>query len=138
MTTGWGAPRAGYQLALAIALADDVGLDEIWETLVADGGEIDLLMALGAQARLMARTAATTTGKPFKVADEAWERITCADVRDFALAAYTGGTARIPASTCPSCLRMAAELLAELQLAAMDAAGLPREWLAELIARTGA
>src|SRR5215469_14644715 len=96
MTPGWGAPRAGYQLALAIALADDVGFDEIWETLVADGGETDLLMALGAQARLMARTAATGTGTPFEVPGEAWERIACADVRDFAQAAYTGGSARIP------------------------------------------
>jgi hypothetical protein len=136
MTTSWGAPRAGYSLALAIARGDDAGLEELWGTLADAESGTDLLRALGAQARLMARTAATATGKPFEVPEEAWKRIICPDIRDFALAAYSGGIPRDPAFADLGCLRVAAEVLAELQLAAMDVVGLPREWLAELIAET--
>jgi hypothetical protein len=135
MTTMWGAPRAAYLLALAMALEDEQGQNELWEKVSRTGGETDLLIALGAQARLMARTAATANGKPFDVPDAAWERIACRDVRDFAMAAYTGGELHTPCLSCARCLRIAAEMLAGVHLAAIDAAGIPRTWLAEVCAR---
>jgi len=135
MTTVWGAPRAAYLLALAIAREDDQGRSELWETVSRAGGETDLVIALGAQARLMSRAAATATGKPFDVPDAVWKRIPCPDVRDYSMAAYAGGELGTPSFSCARCLRIAAETLAGLHLAAMDAAGIPRTWLAEVCAR---
>jgi hypothetical protein len=131
MTTDWEAPRAGYLLTLAVASGDE---DKFWST-VSPGGEADLVIALGAQARLMARTATTATGKPFDVPAAGWESITCPDVRSFAMATYAGEELGEQSLSSTRCLREAAVALASVQLAAMDAAGLPRTWLADVCAR---
>ena len=135
MTTHWEAPRAGYLLTLAIASGDE---DEWWARLGSpgDGTDLtDLLIALDAQARLMTRAATTATGKPFEVAATVWESIRCPDARSFAMAAYAGKELREQSLSSARCFREAAEALARVQLAAMDAAGLPVAWLADVSAR---
>jgi len=127
MTTGWEAPRAGYLFTLAVASGEE---DDLWTAITSADGGHDLLIALGAQARLMARTATTATGKPFVVPASVWECIACPDVRSFAVAAYAGEEPGELSVSCTRCLREAAEVLARLQLAAMDAARVPLAWLA--------
>jgi hypothetical protein len=83
----------------------------------------------------MTRAATTATGKPFEVPATVWESISCPDVRSFAIAAYAGKEPREQSLSAPRCLREAAEALAGVQLAAMDAAGVSRAWLADVCAR---
>ena len=138
MANVWWAPRRAYELAANIATGDRKAQDELWKGLSSED-QADVVIALGAQARYAARTARTDHGIPVAVAAGTWDRITCSDIRGFTIDAWDGvRCARVPPSLCEHCLRMAAEVLAGLHLAALAAIGVPRSMLAQVCARAAA
>lgn len=138
MTTVWGAPRRAYELARHLAADDRDALEGLWKGL-AIGDRADVVIALGAQARFVTRTARMADGTPVPVPADLWDWITCREVREFTMDAWTGRKVpRVPPNPCGYCLRVAAEALAELHLVALTAVGVPRERLAEICARAAA
>lgn len=138
MTTVWGAPRRAYELARNQAAGDRRAQDEVWRKLTSrEQGEV--VIALGAQARCAARAARTDHGVPIAIPAGIWDRMTCAEIRTFAINAWDGvRSARVPQDPCERCLRTAAEILVELHLAALAAVGMPRSMMAEVCARAAA
>lgn len=138
MTTVWGAPRHAYELARHLAADDHDALEVLWKDL-ASSDRADVVIALGAQARFVTRTARMADGTPVPVSADLWDWITCREVREFTKDAWTGRKiARVPPNPCGYCLRVAAEALAELHLVALTAVGVPPERLAEICARAAA
>jgi hypothetical protein len=134
----WGAPRRAYELARNLAAGDHEAQDELWKGLTSHE-QADVVIALGAQARYAARTARMDHGTAIVIPAPVWERITCPGVRAFAIDAWGGArSARVPDDPCDYCLRIAAEVLADLHLAALAAIGVPRSMLAEVCARAAA
>lgn len=136
MTTGWGAPRHAYKLTENLAAGDREAYQLAWEGLESND-RADVVLALGAQARLAAHLARMSQATPFCVPAGHWDRITCPDIRAFAIDAWQGmKAARVPRPSCEHCLRMAAEALADLHLSALAAAtGLPPAMLADMCGR---
>jgi hypothetical protein len=138
LTTVWGAPRRAYELACHLAAGDRDSVEKLWKDL-GSGDRADVVIALGAQARFVTRTARMADGTPVPVPADLWDWITCDDVREFTVDAWTGTkVARVPSNPCGYCLRVAAEALAELHLVALTAVGVPRARLAEICARAAA
>ena len=136
MTTGWGAPRHAYKLTENLPAGDGEAYELAWKRL-GSNDRADVVIALGAQARLAAHLARTSQATPFCVPADHWDRITCAHIRAFAVDAWEGmRAADVPGYPCEYCLRIAAEALADLHLAAMAAAtGLSRAALADMCGR---
>lgn len=136
MTTGWGAPRHAYKLTENLAAGDREAYELAWKRL-GSNDRADVVIALGAQARLAAHLARTSQAAPFCVPAGQWDRITCDHIRAFAVDAWQGmSAARVPRQPCEYCLRIAAETLADLHLAALAAAtGLSRTTLADICGR---
>lgn len=138
MTTVWGAPRRAYEFAGHLAADDRDAVERLWKELVSRD-RADIVIALGAQARFVTRTARMADGTPVHVPADLWDCITCPDVREFTMDAWTGKkVARVPRNPCAYCLRVAAEALAELHLVALTAVGVPPARLAEICARAAA
>lgn len=141
LTTSWGAPLRAYALAQNIATGDRQTQEMLWKGLGTQD-RADVVIALGAQARLAARLARMADGAALPVPQGIWDRIICDHVREFAIEAWLGMRAvRIPRHPCGDCLRAAAEALAEFHLTALTAIGSPRALLAErcamAVARAG-
>lgn len=136
MTTGWGAPRHAYTLTGNLAAGDRQAYELAWNSL-GSNDRAEVVIALGAQARLAAHLARTSEATPFCVPAGHWDRITCADIRAFAVDAWQGmKAARVPRPPCEYCLRTAAETLADLQLTALaTATGLSPAMLADMCGR---
>jgi len=135
LTTVWGAPRHAYKLTENLASGHRAAYELFWEGLASDE-RADVVLALGAQARLAALVARTNQATDFSVPEGHWDRIPCAHIRAFAVDAWLGAkAARVPRQPCEYCLRTAAEALAELHLIALAAAGLPRATLADVCGR---
>lgn len=138
MTTGWGAPFRAYELAQDIAAGDREAQEVLWEGL-GSRDRADVVLALGAQARLAARLARMEGGAALPVPPGIWDRVTCDHVREFAIDAWLGmRVARVPRHLCDDCLWAAAEALAEYHLTALSAIGIPRALHAELCAMAAA
>jgi hypothetical protein len=132
LTTVWGAPRHAYTLTENLAAGDREAYEFVWRSL-GSTSRADVVIVLGAQARLAALLAQTCQGTPFRVPAGHWDRIACPHMRAFAIDAWAGTkAARLPRHPCEYCLRVAAEALAELHLTALAAAGLPRARLADI------
>jgi hypothetical protein len=138
LTTVWGAPRRAYEFAGHLAADDHDAVEKLWKDL-ASSDRADIVIALGAQARFVTRTARMADGTAVPVPTDLWDWITCPDVREFTMDAWTGTkVARAPRNPCAYCLRVAAEALAGLHLVALTAVGVPSARLAEICARAAA
>jgi hypothetical protein len=138
LTTVWGAPRRAYELARDLAAGDRDAVEGLWKGM-GSSDRADLVIALGAQARFVTRTARMADGTPVPMPADLWDWITCPEVREFTVDAWSGRKiARMPPNPCGYCLRVAAEALAELHLVALTAVGVPPERLAEICARAAA
>lgn len=138
MTTGWGAPLRAYELAQIIASGDREAQEVLWKELDSRD-RADVVLALGAQARLAARLAQTADGAALPIPQGIWDRVRCDQVREFAIEAWSGVRAvRVPRRLCGSCLRAAAEVLVEFHLTALTAIGIPRARLAQTCAGAAA
>lgn len=135
MTTGWGAPFRAYELAQNIA-ADNREAQEVFWKGLGCRDRADVVLALGAQARLAARLAWTRDAMALCVPRDIWDGVTCDLVRKFAIEALSGMRAvRVPPNPCADCLRAAAEALAKFHLTALTAIGIPRALQAEMCAK---
>lgn len=138
LTSVWEAPRRAYELAQNLAAGDRAALDELWKGLTSQD-QADVVIALGAQARYAARAVRIDHGTSVAIPGGIWDRITCSGIREFAIDSWGGvRCARVPSALCEHCLRAAADLLAELHLAALAASGVPRSMLVEVCARAAA
>lgn len=128
MTTRWAAPRIGYLLTAAMAgrRYDEAvttwrGLDEATQS--------EVIAALGAQARLAVQEA----GIPLQVDFTGLADTSCPEARSAATSAYEGAGDWKPPQ-CPHCRELAASALAEIQVQAGVAAGMPSSYV-DLICR---
>lgn len=140
MTTGWGAPHHAYEFTAAIADGDIAAADAVWKELDRRG-QLDLLLALGAQARLSAG-----------YLPDAADRVRAAQHIDllialrraglhegaaaYAVAALDGSPRpRRPDCADPRCLRAAAACMAEVRLATLAGVGFSRRSMAVICHR---
>lgn len=138
MTTGWGASVRANELAKDIATDDHETQEALWNGL-STPERADVVIALGAQARLGGLLARTADGMPLSAPQDIWARVTCDDVREFAIEAWSGvGAIRVPRHLCDDCLWAAAQALADYHRTALTAIGIPRTSLAQTCARVAA
>ena len=129
MTTARGeAPRIGYLLTSAMAGRRYDEASAAWQELD-ESAQCDVIIALAAQARLAVREA----GIPLTIDFTGLADTSCAEARPAAEAAYLGTTPWQPPQ-CPHCRELVASALAEIQLQAEVAAGLPPSYV-DLICR---
>lgn len=96
MTTGWGAPRHAYELTENLAVGDREAYELAWKRLESND-RADVVIALGAHARLAPNLARTSQATSFSVPAGQCDRITCAHIRAFAVEAWKGmRAARVP------------------------------------------
>lgn len=146
MTTGWGAPVHAHELAKNIATddhkaraTDDHKAQEVLWNGLSSADRADVVIALGAQARLAGLLARTADGMALSAPQSIWERVTCDYVREFAIEAWSGlGAVRVPRHLCGECLWAAAEALADYHLTALTAIGIPHTSLAQTCAMVAA
>jgi hypothetical protein len=122
------APRIGYLLTAALAGRRYDEASTMWRQLT-ESSQAEVITALGAQARLAVEEAGVPLGVDFtKLADTI-----CAEALTAARRAYEGtGPWRPP--QCSHCRELVASALAEVQLKAGIAAGMPRSYV-DLICR---
>lgn len=127
-TAGWTAPRIGYLLTAALAGRRYDEASIMWRELD-ESSQAQVITALGDQARVAVREAGIPLGVDFtKLADSI-----CADALPAAQHAYEGsGPWRPP--ECSHCREVVASALAEVQLRASVAAGMPPPYV-DLICR---
>jgi hypothetical protein len=127
-TNGWDARRIGYLLTSALAGQRYDEASATWRKLD-ESAQRDVILALAAQARLAVREA----GIPLQIDFTGLATTSCAEARPAAEAAYEG-TAPWQPPQCPHCRELVASALAEIQLQAEVAAGLPPSYV-DLICR---
>lgn len=127
-TTLWAAPRIGYLLTAALAGGRYAEAAARWQELD-ETTQSDVISALGAQARLAVREA----GIPLEIDFTGLANASCPDALGAARSAYEG-TGSGEAPTCPHCRELVASALAEIQVRAEVAAGLPPSYV-DLICR---
>jgi hypothetical protein len=126
--TRWAAPRIGYLLTAALAGRRYGEASGMWRDLD-ESAQSDVITALGAQARL----AVAEAGVPLQVDFTGLADPGCPEALAAARSAYEGsGTWQSP--QCPHCRELIASALAEIQLQAGVAAGMPASYV-ELICR---
>ena len=127
-TNGWDARRIGYLLTSAMAGRRYDEASATWRKLD-ESAQRDVIIALAAQARLAVREA----GIPLQIDFTGLATTSCAEARPAAEAAYEG-TAPWQPPQCPHCRELVASALAEIQLQAGVAAGMPAAYV-DLICR---
>ncbi len=128
MTTRWAALRIGYLLTAAMAghrYSEACGMwRELDETV-----QSDVITTLGVQARV----AVAAAGVPLQIDFTSLADSRCTETLAAAQTAYEGAGPWEP-PRCPHCRELVASTLAEIQLQAMVASGLPASYV-DLICR---
>ena len=127
-TTRWEAPRIGYLLTSALAGQRYDEASATWRELD-ESAQCDVIIALASQARLAVREA----GIPLQIDFTGLADTSCTEARAAAEAAYDGAGPWQPPQ-CPHCRELVASALAEIQLQAEVAAGMPPSYV-DLICR---
>jgi hypothetical protein len=127
-TTLWAAPRIGYLLTAALAGERYDEAAAMWRELD-EPAQSDVITALGAQARFSVQEA----GIPLHIDFTGLADASCTEVLGAAQSAYEGSDPWEPPQ-CPHCLELVASALAEIQLQAEVAAGMPPSYV-DLICR---
>ena len=128
MTTRWAAPRIGYLLTAAMAGRRYDEASGLWRELD-DSTQSDVINALGAQARL----AVAEAGVPLQIDFTGLADSRCPEALTAARSSYEGSGPWQPPQ-CPHCRELVASALAEIQLQAVVAAGMPPTYV-DLICR---
>ena len=126
--TRWDARRIGYLLTAAVAGQRYEEASSLWRELD-ESTQCDVITALAAQARLAVHEAAI----PLQIDFTGLADTSCPEARAAAETAYVGAVPWSPPQ-CPHCLELVASALAEIQLQAGVAAGIPPSYV-ELICR---
>jgi hypothetical protein len=127
-TTHWVAPRIGYLLTAAMAGRRYSEACGMWNELD-EATQSDVITALGAQARL----AVAEAGVPLQIDFTGLADSRCPEVLTAAKSAYEGD-APWQSPQCRHCRELVASTLAEIQLRAGIAAGMPPSYV-DLICR---
>jgi hypothetical protein len=117
------APRIGYLLTAALAGRRYVEAYGLWRELD-DHAQGEVISALGAQARL----AVTEAGVPLQIDFTGLADPRCPEALTAARSAYEGTDPWQPPA-CPHCRELVASTLAEIQLKAGVAAGMPASYV---------
>ena len=128
MTARWAAPRIGYLLTAAMAGHRYGEASGMWRELD-ETDQSDVITALGVQARV----AVAEAGVPLQIDFTSLADSRCTETLAAAQAAYEGAGPWEP-PRCPHCRELVASTLAEIQLQAMVASGLPASYV-DLICR---
>jgi hypothetical protein len=128
VTTSLAAPSIGYLLTAALAGRRYVEAHVLWRELD-DPTQSDVISALGAQARL----AVAEAGVPLQIDFAGLADRRCPEALNAARSAYDGA-APWQRPDCPHCRELVASTLAEIQLQAGVAAGMPAAYV-DLICR---
>jgi hypothetical protein len=126
--TRWDAPRIGYLLTAAVAGRRYVEASSLWRELD-ESTQREVITALAAQARLAVHEA----GIPLQIDFTGLADTSCTEARAAAETAYVDAVPWRPPQ-CPHCLELVASALAEIQLQAGVAAGMPPSYV-DLICR---
>jgi hypothetical protein len=126
--TGWEAPRIGYLLTAAMAGRRYDEASALWRELD-EPAQCDVITALSSQARLAVQEA----GIPLHIDFTGLADTICTEARTAAETVYQG-TAPWHLPQCPHCRELVASALAEIQLQAGVAAGMPPSYI-DLICR---
>jgi hypothetical protein len=126
--TRWEAPRIGYLLTAAMAGRRYDEASTLWRELD-EATQCDVITALSAQARLAVQEA----GIPLRIDFTGLADTSCTEARAVAETVYEG-TAPWSPPECPHCLELVASALAEIQLQAGVASGMPPSYI-DLICR---
>jgi hypothetical protein len=126
--TRWEAPRIGYLLTAAMAGRRYDEASTRWRELD-EATQCDVITALSAQARLAVQEA----GIPLQIDFTGLADTSCTEARTVAETVYEG-TAPWSPPECPHCLELVASALAEIQLQAGVASGMPPSYI-DLICR---
>jgi hypothetical protein len=122
------APRVGYLLTAAMAGRRYDEASTLWRELD-ESTQCEVITALSAQARLAVREA----GIPLQIDFAGLADTSCTEARATAEAVYDGTVPwRLP--QCPHCRELVASALAEIQLQAGVASGMPPSYI-DLICR---
>jgi hypothetical protein len=126
--TRWEAPRIGYLLTAAMAGKRYGEASTLWQELD-ESTQNEVISALSSQARMAVQEA----GVPLRIDFTGLADTSCTEARSAAETIYEGtGPWRPP--QCPHCRELVASALAEIQLQAGVAAGLPPSYV-DLICR---
>jgi len=128
ITSRWQAPRIGYLLTSAMAGRRYDEASATWRELD-ESAQCDVIMALASQARLAVQEA----GVPLQIDFTGLADTSCTEARTAAEDAYLGASPWQPPQ-CPHCRELVASALAEIQLQAGVAAGMPPSYV-DLICR---
>jgi hypothetical protein len=128
MTTRWAAPRIGYLLTAAMAGRRYGEARDMWQDLD-ESAQSDVITALGAQARL----AVAEAGVPLNIDFTCLAYPSCPEALAAVQSAYQGSR-QWQSPHCPHCRELVASALAEIQLQAGVAAGMPASYV-DLICR---
>jgi hypothetical protein len=128
MTAWWVAPRVGYLLTAAMAGRRFSEASGMWLELD-ERTQFDVIIALGAQAR----AAVAEAGVPLQIDFTSLAGSRCPETLAAAQTAYEGAGSWEP-PPCPHCRELVASALAEIQLQAMAASGMPASYV-DLICR---
>jgi hypothetical protein len=128
VTASFAAPGIGYLLTAALAGRRYVEAHGLWRELD-DPTQSDVISALGEQARL----AVAEAGVPLQIDFAGLADRRCPEAIDAARSAYEGAGPWQPPD-CPHCRELVACTLAEIQLRAGVAAGMPAAYV-DLICR---
>jgi hypothetical protein len=131
MTAAWAASRIGYLLTAAMAGRRYNEASGLWRELD-EPAQFDVIAALGAQARI----AVAEAGIPLQIDFTSLADSRCAGTLAAAQTAYEGAGPWEP-PPCPHCRELVASTLAEIQLQARIAAGMPASYV-DLICRGNA
>ena len=122
-TTRWDAARIGYLLTAAMAGRRYDEALTLWRELD-ESAQCDVITALSAQARLAVQEA----GVPLQIDFTGLADTSCTEARAAAETAYAGNAPWRPPQ-CPHCRELVASALAEIQLQAGVAAGMPQSYI---------
>jgi hypothetical protein len=121
--TRWDAPRIGYLLTAAMAGRRHEEASSLWRELD-EPTQCDVITALSAQARLAVHEA----GIPLQIDFTGLADTSCTEARAVAETVYVGAEPWRPPQ-CPHCRELVASALAEIQLQAGVAAGMPPSYV---------
>ena len=121
--TRWNAPRVGYLLTSAMAGRRYDEAAATWRELD-EPAQGDVIAALASQARQAVQEA----GIPLQIDFTGLADTSCTEARAAAEAAYEG-TGPWEPPQCPHCRELVASALAEIQLQAAVAAGMPPSYV---------
>ena len=121
--TRWEAPRIGYLLTAAMAGQRYDEASTLWRELD-ESTQCEVITALATQARLAVQEAAI----PLQIDFTGLADTSCIEARAAAETMYEGAAPWSPPQ-CPHCLELVASALAEIQLRAGLASGMPPSYI---------